>query len=318
MKKQLIFIYLLTLGHLLKCAEEPIILQTKDVRLEGVLVFPEVKHKVPVVLIIAGSGPTDRNGNNMSMENNSLKYISDVLLQNNIASLRYDKRGIGYSSKGELDPLFDDFVADAQALAEKLAKDDRFSEVIIAGHSEGSLIGMIVASKFKKVKAFISIAGAGRPADVVIKEQLGSMPADMQKFAFDMLDRVKKGDTLRDVPYIYYSFLNPTVQPYLTSWFKYDPAQEISKLKIPVLIVQGTTDVQVKEVDAQLLSKSLKNAELAIIPEMNHVLKYCVSTDKKENLKTYDDPTLPLHDNFSKILIKFIKELNVSRKTGKE
>lgn len=315
MKNLYTLLFLILLSVQLHSAEEPITVRNGDVKLEGVLVYPEVAQKVPVVLIIAGSGPTDRNGNNMSMENNSLKYISDVLLQNNIASLRYDKRGIGQSTKGELDPLFEDFVGDARALAEMLAKDSRFSEVIIAGHSEGSLIGMIVASKFKKIKGFISIAGAGRPADVVIKEQLSTMPADMQKIAFEMLDRVKKGDTIRDVPYVYYAFLNPSVQPYLASWFKYDPAVELSKLKIPVLIVQGTTDVQVKELDAKKLSEALKSARLAIIPNMNHVLKTCISTDKKENLKTYDDVGLPLNEEFTKVLISFIVELHPIKKT---
>ncbi len=317
MKPIVAFCLFLFTSVLLQAAEEPVSLRNGDVKLEGVLVYPEVNQKVPVVLIIAGSGPTDRNGNNMSMENNSLKYISDVLLQKNIATLRYDKRGIGQSSKGELDPLFEDFVSDAKALAEMLAKDSRFSEVIIAGHSEGSLIGMIVAHQFKKVKGFISIAGAGRPADVVIKEQLNMMPADMQKIAFEMLDRVKQGDTIKDVPYIYYAILNPSVQPYLTSWFKYDPAKELSKLKIPVLIVQGTTDVQVKEVDAHKLAEGLKSAQLAIISNMNHVLKTCLSTDKKENLKTYDDVTLPLNEDFTKVLISFIEELHPSKKHKK-
>jgi uncharacterized protein len=288
--------------------EEPVALKLKEGHLEGTLVYPESKGKHTVVLIIAGSGATDRDGNQGDNEPNSLKYISDVLLQHGIASLRFDKRGVGQSTGAgdESEMRLEDMVADVKGWINLLAKDKRFNRIIIAGHSEGSLIGMLAGKKNRKVKAFVSIAGAGRPADEVIREQLSQLPENMKVILFPMMDALKRGDTIGNVPPIYYALLRPSVQPYLISWFRYDPAKEIAALKIPVLILQGGTDLQVSETDGRLLSSACPRAKYLVIPDMNHVLKVCTETDKKKQKNYYTDASYALHPGLGEALCEFI------------
>jgi len=276
---------------------EPITLKIADGELEGTLLLPENKTNIPVVLFISGSGPTDRDGNQGEMKNNSLKLVAEELQKQGYASLRFDKRGVGQSTnvdKDEYTMRFETFVNDAKAWVDLLSKDQRFSKIVIAGHSEGSMIGMLASVKNKKVSGFISIAGAGRAIDVVLKEQLENVQIDVRKTMYSYIDKLKKGDTLGDVPPIYYALFRPSIQPYMASWMKYDPQKEIKKLNIPILIIQGTTDIQVKEADAIALKEAQPKAKLKLIKDMNHVLKDCTAIEKKEQLKTYDDPNLPL------------------------
>ena len=274
---------------------KPIVLETKTGRIRGTIVVPESKIPVPVVLLIAGSGPTDREGNNMYMKNNSAKMIAEALLNNNIASLRYDKRGIAESADAgpdEKDLRFDQYVDDAAAWIRLLKADKRFSKVIVAGHSEGSLIGMI-AAKDAGADAFISIAGAGRPADMILKEQLKSQPPMVTQLCYPIIDSLKKGKLVDSVPQMLYTLFRPGVQPYMISWFRYDPQAEIAKLEIPVLILQGTTDIQVSESDAKALFNANKKAEYHLINGMNHVLKEA-DADRQKNVATYSNPDLPV------------------------
>ena len=299
----------------LTAQEELITLKTISGNIEGSILVPSAKEKIPIVLIIAGSGPTDRDGNNSNMSNNSLKMIAEELAKSGIASVRYDKRGIGASSDaaGDVSAMrFENMSDDARNWIDFLSKDKRFSKIIVAGHSEGSLVGMVALNATKNGAGFISIAGAGRAADVIIKEQLGNVPQEVKNIVYPMLEKIKKGDTIPNVPPMLYSLFHPSMQGYLTSWFKYDPQLEIKKLKMPILILQGTTDVQVKEVDAELLQKSNPKAKLKIIKNMNHVLKDCENLDKKTQMETvYNEPTLPLNKEFVKEITEFI--LNIGK-----
>src|SRR6202008_3030166 len=158
--------------------EEAITLKTSTGEIKGTLLLPALKTKIPLVLIIAGSGPTDRNGNQSSAENNSLKLLAEELAKNGIASVRFDKRGVGESAgafEDESALRFDTYVSDVSGWIDFLAPDKRFGKLIVAGHSEGSLLGMAAAAKSTKVSAFISIAGAGRPADEILKEQFSKV-----------------------------------------------------------------------------------------------------------------------------------------------
>ena len=161
----------------LYAGEEDITLNTATGDIHGKLMLPESGIPCPVVVIIAGSGPTDMNGNSIGtrMTNNSLLYLAQGLAANGIASVRYDKRGIGKSSAAgskEEDLRFDHYIDDAAAWADKLALDTRFNKIIIAGHSEGSLIGMVAAKRSKAIKAYVSISGCGSPAYEILEKQL--------------------------------------------------------------------------------------------------------------------------------------------------
>jgi pimeloyl-ACP methyl ester carboxylesterase len=294
----------------LNAQENLLFLKTTDGELSGTLSVPAQKNKMPLVLLIAGSGPTDRNGNQPGMENNSLKFLAAELLKNGIASLRYDKRSVGSSViTEEIDLRFDTYISDAKAWTDLLATDPRFSRIIIAGHSEGSLVGMLAAVNNKKVNAFISIAGAGRPIDEILKEQMSGVQPEARSMIYSMLDTLRAGDTISNVPVIFYSLFRPSVQPYMISWIKYDPKAEIAKLNIPVLILNGTTDIQVKVKDAQLLAAANPLAKLKIIENMNHVLKECKSEDKEIQEKIYEDPNAPLKKELMETILPFIKQL---------
>lgn len=282
-------------------------LKTETGNLEGTLMYPSAPLPVPVALIIAGSGPTDRNGNNPMMTNNSLKMLAEALAKNGIASLRYDKRGIAASKNAgvnESELRFEMYVNDAVEWVRLLKKDISFNQIVIIGHSEGSLIGMIAAQN-PAVDQFISLEGAGQPADQIIREQLKSQPPAIMKQSTPILDELVKGNTVDKVSPMLNSLFRTSVQPYMISWFKYDPQKEIAKLTKPVLIVQGTTDIQVSTDDATRLHDANPASVLALIEGMNHILKNA-EANKMKNTLTYRQPDLPLNTELISQISSFI------------
>ena len=285
--------------------ETPVILETKTGQIFGTLTTPKEFSKLPVVLIIAGSGPTDRNCNSSMLKSNAYKKLAYGLAENNIASLRYDKRGVAESKaalKNESDIRFDDYVNDAKEWIQLLKKDKRFSKVIVIGHSEGSLIGMIAGFKSD---IFISIAGVGQSADKTLKEQLSTQPEEVKNLSYPIIDSLKSGKIVKNVDPMLNNLFRLSVQPYIISWFKYEPQIEIQKLNIPILIVQGTNDIQVGVEDAKRLSKANPKSQLVLIDKMNHIF-VTVEGDKQANIATYNDPTLPLAEGLVKDITDFI------------
>lgn len=292
--------------------ETPVVLKGLEGSLAGTLSMPKgASDKIPVVLIIPGSGPVDRNGNSskLNLETNSYKMLADDLGKNGIAALRYDKRGIGESksSTTESQMRFEDNIEDAIQFINYLHDDQRFSKIIILGHSEGSLVGMMAAHD-EPVSAFISVAGAGQPAEKIILEQMKSQPSYIADGVKTVLDSLRKGKVYDKVDASLYFIVRPSVQPYLMSWCRYDPAREIHKLKIPILIVQGNTDLQVKVDDAEKLKKAKSEAIINIIPDMNHIMKDAPA-ERDKNLATYTNPDLPLKPEFVNAVVDFIKKV---------
>ncbi|GHU57844.1 alpha/beta hydrolase [Spirochaetia bacterium] len=291
--------------------ELPIALHTPAGTIEGTLSLPESTAPMPVALIIAGSGPTDRNGNNPSMQNQSLKMLADSLATHGIASVRFDKRGIGASAaalKSESDIRFTDYVQDAIAWLQLLHRDKRFNSIIVIGHSEGSLIGML-ASKHS-ADAFVSIAGAGKSAGTLLKEQLAKQPEVIRNWIYADIDTLEMGKTLQYVNPLLYNLFRPSIQPYLISWFRYNPTTVIQQLSnLPVCIIQGMNDIQVSEADAQLLAKASTKAKLVMIPHMNHIFKM-VTGDRNVNLDTYNNPQLPIREQLVEAIVTFIDGLH--------
>ena len=285
-----------------------------DNALHSTLLLPkEMDKAVPVVLILAGSGPTDRNGNSTMLpgKNNSLQMLAEGLAGNGIASLRYDKRGVGESAKAmvsEADLRFETYVDDAVAWCEQLRTDKRFSVVIIAGHSEGSLIGMLAAKRCS-ASGFVSIAGAGHTAANILRTQLaGKLPPELATQSDEILKNLEAGKTTENPPAALAALYRTSVQPYLLSWFRYDPAKSIAGLTVPVLIVQGTTDLQVTVDDAKRLAAASPKAKLLIVEGMNHVLKE-VPPDREKQMASYSDPTLRLAPEFLAGVVEFVRKV---------
>ncbi len=308
MKKLILIPFLFFVLNLYSQVEKTISLKVDSIKIEGTLLLPDTTEKIPVALIIAGSGPTDRNGNNPMMKNNSLKMLADSLAKYNIASLRYDKRGIAKSSiknLKETDLSFDDYINDAVKWVEKLKKDTSFNEIVIIGHSEGSLIGMVAALRAEADK-YISLAGTGKPANQILRDQLKAQPEYVTNAALPILEILEKGDTTHNVSPLLASLFRPDIQPYLISWFRYDPAKEIKKLVIPVLLVQGTTDIQVSMENLDLLKQAKSDADTLVLTGMNHILKEAPA-DRLKNIETYYNPELPLAKGLVIKIVEFIK-----------
>jgi hypothetical protein len=265
---------------------------------------------MPIVVIVAGSGPTDRDGNSILLPgaNNSLKLLAEGLAANGIASLRYDKRGVGESKAAllsESDLRFDTYADDAAAWVRRLRSDDRFSSITILGHSEGSLLGMLAAQS-SDVDAYVSVAGAGRGADKILREQLSrQLPPDLLDAANKTLDTLLAGHATQDFPPQLAALFRPSVQPYLVSWLRVDPQVEIARLSVPVLVVQGTLDGQIPPHDAELLVNAHPGAKLVMIEGMNHVFK-CVPTDVTAQQASYSDPTIPVAGELVDVVSSFV------------
>lgn len=290
--------------------EEAVTIKTEDGIVYGTLSLPVGVHPVPVVIIHAGSGPTDRDGNNPQMKNNSLKLLAAALQEKGIASLRFDKRLIAASRREEAkeeDLRFEDYINDTRAWIDWLEKDIRFSQIIVAGHSEGALIGLIASINNPAVNKYISIAGSGIPAGQLIKTQLAEQPEPLRKMMMPIVEQLEKGDTVSGVSPILYALFRPSVQPYLISWFRYDPAKEMAKLTIPALVIQGTTDIQVNEKDSEALASAYPAAKEVLILNMNHVLKECRETDMAAQMVYYTTPDIPLHPELIQVIVDFIK-----------
>lgn len=291
--------------------EEPITLQTPTGTLSGTLQRPDGAAPAGVVLIVAGSGPTDRDGNNpLAGRNDSLKLLAEALAQAGYASVRYDKRGIGQSIAAGVDESalrLDTYVDDAAAWVDRLAADGHYRSVTVAGHSEGALIGTLAAQR-GKVASFIALAGTADGLATLLRKQLaGKLPPGLAADNERVLQALEQGRTTADVPAPLQVMYRPSVQPYVISALRYQPARELAKLHIPVLLVQGTTDIQVGVEQVHALHAAKPDACLAIMPGMNHLLKE-VSGDLAAQQRSYADPSLPLHHGLAPAIAGFLRK----------
>lgn len=298
------------MAFLLTAQEQNVVLSTTTGDLEGTILMPKKGKKVPLAVLVSGSGPTDRDGNNPQMKNNSLKQLAESLCEQGIATLRFDKRGVAESTLAlddEANIRFETYINDVCDWIEYASTIARVSHIFVIGHSEGSLIGMIAARKNQHTNGFISLSGAGYPADEILRKQLNAQLSENYILqANAMIDTLKNGKTLQQVPADFYSLFRPSVQPYLISWFRYNPQLEMATLKIPVLLINGGRDIQVGTENLEALLTALPSSETAIIPTMNHVLKDCSSTSIQDQFPTYNNPDFPINKTLVDVISGFI------------
>lgn len=290
--------------------QRPLSLETSQGTLHGTLLQPRSAEPLAVALLIAGSGPTDRDGNNPAGgHNDSLKKLAQNLARHGIASLRYDKRGVAASraaTPDERDLSVDAYVADAVAWGRLLKRDKAFDRLILIGHSEGALIASLAAPQLE-ADALVALAGSARPIDQVLREQLSSrLPPPLLAQSNRLLDSLLAGQISTPVPEALQVLFRPSVQPYLISLFKQYPAEAFARLNMPALIVQGSHDIQVSVADAQALQAAKPDAELLIVPGMNHVLRI-VPLAMPAQLASYNNPRLPLADVLGAEISAFIR-----------
>lgn len=264
-------------------------------------------NKETVVLIIPGSGPTDRDGNTLgAANNNSLKYLAQGIAENDIDVLTYDKRVVFIlKNKLEIPELdFQHGIDDAKTIVDYLKNTKGYKNVIITGHSEGSLIGMIAAQN--NTKAYISLAGSGKPIDEILEEQINKQAPMLNEANVKILKQLKAGTVVKEVHPFLKGLYAEHNQPFLIDWMRYNPQTEIAKLKLPILIINGTKDIQVGVENAELLHQAVPSSQKVIIENMNHIFKEI--TKDEQNAASYNNPDLPIQKELVDTIVNFINK----------
>jgi len=307
-------LYTLTLTMLsgvAQASEREVTLQVNGTELHATLSVPDGAKRSPVALILAGSGPTDRDGNSVAgVHTDMYKKLSVALNAAGIATLRPDKRGVGLSktTQPEASLTFNTLTDDAAAWIRWLNDPHNgLGKVAVIGHSEGALIGLVAALK-TPVTAYVSLAGAGENIADTLMRQLHSnpnTPSALVQEADQAIASLRVGHLVPQVSPALQVLFRPSVQPYLISWMQLDPPALLAKFHYPALIVQGDRDFQVTVEDARKLSAAQRKAQLSVIPGMNHTL-VDAPADPAGNLATYNQPQLPLNAQFIQTLTTFL------------
>ncbi len=273
---------------------------------DGTILVPEGVEKPIIAIIIGGSGPTDRNGNQQMVNNNSLKFLAQGLSEKGIATFRYDKRILKQMKARTLNEesiSFDDFIEDAVAIVAYFKRSNSFSKIYVLGHSQGSLVGMLAAQT--GVDGFVSLAGAGQEIDDVIVDQLAKQAPGLKDNARQAFDDMRANGIAVNYSPGLASIFRKQIQPFMLTWMRYDPKLEIAKLDMPVLLVNGEKDLQVQVSEAEILKSAKPDAEYLIIPQMNHILKK-IEGDDIENSKSYNEPNRPVMPEVIELISAFI------------
>ena len=278
--------------------------------LHGTLLTPEGGTRAAAV-IIAGSGPTDRDGNSpLGVSAGSYRLLAEGLAEHGVATVRYDKRGAGESVAAlgnEADLRFEHMVDDALAFAAEARARTGQDCVWLIGHSEGTGIAQMAAARSPEgICGLVLLAGMGRRPRAILEEQLGAqLPEPLKTQTFDALARLEAGELVADTPPALAALLRPSVQPFLISLLALDPAALISAYEGPVFIGQGATDIQTTVEDARALKAARPEATLVIWDGVNHLLKDAPA-ERMANIATYSNPRLPLADGVVEDVAGFI------------
>ena len=295
-----LFIYILTIAFSFsEVTTEEALIQNEGIQLPGTLSF--TKEKSPLIIWIHGSGGVDRNGNTPQY----IKQFRNAINQEKIAFFSYDKRTANVNNTAILKDgvIFNDFVSDAKKVVNHFKNDKRFTEIILAGHSQGSLVAILA---LKDVSKYISIAGAGETIDKTLIKQVTKQNEYFGGLTEKYLKELKETGQVKNVDPNLMSLFAPQNQPFLSSWIALNPLEEIKKVKIPTLIINGNKDIQVQVTDAENLKKAKSNATLVIIDNMNHVLKDILKDE--DNIKSYSSADFPISKELIKTVVTFVKK----------
>ena len=284
---------------------EEILINNKSIQLPGTLTYSE--EKSPLVIWVHGSGNVDRNGNQKpSINANYIKQFRDSINQKGIAFFSYDKRTANPENRSyfkENGAVITDFVDDVKKVVNHFKDDERFAEIILIGHSQGSLIAMMALGHVDK---FISLAGPSETVDKVMVKQISKNNPTLGEAAKQQFDTLRiKGKIETVNPFLVSIFAKPN-QDFLKSWMLLNPVDEIKKVTIPTLIINGDKDLQVMVDDATRLKEAKPDAEITIIENMNHVLKHI--ENEADNMKSYVSADFPISEELIKVILEFIKK----------
>ncbi|GGA46515.1 alpha/beta hydrolase [Sphingomonas psychrolutea] len=281
--------------------------------LTGALLDPDAK--APLVLIIPGSGPTDRDGNSpLGVAGGPYRQLAEALAAKGIATLRIDKRGLFGSRAAVADPnaaTTGGYADDVQAWS-KVARARTGRKCIwLAGHSEGGMVALVAAQRPEGLCGIILLSAVGRPMATVLRDQLRANPANAPILgdALGAIDALEAGKRVPQatLPAPLRGLFSDAIQGYWIDLFAHDPVKLIASVKLPVLILQGTRDIQVSVADAEGLKRAQPKATLILLPGVNHVLRPVASDDRMANIATYANATLPISPDVAAAVAGFVK-----------
>lgn len=317
MNRLLAFLLLFPAGLVVHAQETEVTLEPlSGLQLHGTLRTGLGPRAATAILLLPGSGPTNRDGNSMGGNTPSTLFkLATALSDSGFTTLRIDKRFIGKSRPDSTTALtmeghrFRHWVEDAARWAEWLHTQPGVERVVIAGHSQGSLVALLAAGESEKVDGVISLCGAGRPIAQVIKDQMKpQLPTPLFEKLAAKMDSLENGQEVVDSPPLLRALLNKPLQPFLMSWMAEDPCRAVASCQVPVLVVQGGKDLQVKEEEGQLLKSCNERVSYVLIEDLNHPL-YAIRGDFNENLGSYSDPKRTLHPQVVKEMIRYLNDL---------
>lgn len=286
--------------------------QVPAFRLSASLCLPEAgRAPHPLVILVSGSGATDRDGNSVGMplRPGTMKWVAAELARAGVASLRFDKRFLpasGGSLIREEDLRLEHLAGDVVAWVRHMRADRRFSRIVLAGHSEGGLVALL-ATRDVGVDGLVLLATPGRPLGDVLREQLaGKLPADLKPEAERILAALERGQTAADVPPALLPLYRPSVQPYLISSLRLNPSDMLRRARVSVMLVQGDADLQVSVADFDRLKAARPDALALKVSGMNHVLKQA-SGDLAAQSESYRSPDWPLAPGWVPKMAGFVK-----------
>ncbi|SHG46930.1 alpha/beta hydrolase [Winogradskyella jejuensis] len=306
----ILFALSFALSYSQNIVSEDILIKNDSIDLPGTLSYDKSIVQQPLIIFIHGSGNIDRNGNAFGApgKSDSVKQLSEALNKEGIAFYRYDKRSANMKNLRLImkeGVNLNDFVDDAKLAIQKFKDDKRFSTITVIGHSQGSLIGMLLLDA--GVNKYISLAGPSNTIDKTITEQVRMQNGDsIASLVSNHFKELKETGRIENVDPNLLLFFNKTNQGFFKSWIAYDPIEEMAKVNKPTLIINGTKDIQVFEADAKALHQANPKAKLVIIENMNHALK--TITKDEDNLKSYNTPDFPLSEDLVKAITTFVKK----------
>lgn len=278
------------------------------------LTVPAGGADAPAVLVIAGSGPTDRDGDSIvGVKAGYLALLADDLAASGIASLRYDKRGVaGSKPVAREDGLtIGSFIDDAADVFDWLAARPDAGPIVVIGHSEGGVIALELARRRPSIAGLVLVATPGRPLAETLRDQLAGYPELLRARSLEILAQLAAGKSVDDVPPPLLALFRPSVQPYLRSIFALAPARTLAELRLPVLVIGGGTDLQVPRADFDALSEARETVESRWFEHMNHIL-VDAEPDFAANIATYARPADALSAGLAGVISGFVRQTAAS------
>ena len=277
----------------------------------------ELRPDRPNILIIPGSGPTDRDGNNpLGIKAATYRLLAEGLAQQGFATVRIDKRGMFASASAIPDAnavTVADYVSDVAAWSSEMRRRGAGECVWLLGHSEGGVIAMAAAALDPAPYCgLLLVAAPGRNLGDVIRAQIAASPGAgfLLPQVDDIIARLKAGQSVPagEIHPGLLPLFGPQVQGFVASLFQQDPSALLTAHDLPVLILNGRKDIQTPDSDAELLATAREDAELVLLENVNHVLKTVGGEDRAANLATYGDPDLPLAPGVIEAITEFVSE----------